>query len=396
MKMIVLKDKKATFNANHYYEGFYFDFIEFMSSYHKQAFMNPEKCVFIDSGIPSEIVFAMKLMPIMIETVPTLISSIKAKKDVFESADTYFYNSGTCSFSRYTLPAFERKEIPLPKAFVSTTVCKDMSNNIAMLARKYNIKHYCIDVPYKNNEESVTYLTKQYKGLIEFLAEISGEPIDWNHINKVLNNSAQVLKYMKAVNEMRKSQPALFYGGNMLRFRSINTLRGSDEAVDIMKDLYELMKERSEKHITPVQKENMRILWDGSSPLYERELFNKLEKEMGAIIVADPLCCFSYLDDLLEVEDPIESLARLMLANPLGSNNGKLLAQKVKEYNVDGVIHFGQLNCNVINSKMYLVKEELKEAGVPLLELTGDLVDQRNASIEQILTRVEAFVEMLL
>ena len=37
----------------------------------------------------------------------------------------------------------------------------------------------------------------------------------------------------------------------------------------------------------------------------------------------------------------------------------------------------------------------MKEAGIPYLELTCDLVDKRNFGVEQLYTRIEAFIEML-
>lgn len=383
------------FRKGYYYEGFFLDYIEYINKYYSYAFNYPEKCVFIDSGVPSEMIFAAGLIPIMIEIIPTLLKNINEQNEVILSADKLFFNTGTCSFSRFALPAFENGHIPIPKAFVSTTVCNDMSNNIAMLANKYNVKHFCIDIPYDNSEESVSYLATQYKDLFEFLKDISDTKTNPEFIHQVLKNSEESLMYMKNALEMRKNIPALLYGGPMLKFRNINFLRGSKETLEILKEFYEMMNFRKKNNITPVSNEKVRILWDGSSPVFAGDFFKKIEQEFGAIIVADPMCCFSYLDNYIDDENVFYNLSKIMLNNSLSHNNSKVLIEKAREYQVDGVIHFGQLNCNVINSKNWILKNDMKEARIPYLELTCDLVDKRNFGVEQLYTRIEAFIEML-
>ncbi len=390
-----MEENTTSFRPGYYYEGFYLDYIEYINKYYKKALQNPDKCVFIDSGVPSEMIMATGLLPIMIEIIPTLLKNVDEQNGVIASSENFFFNTGTCSFSRFALPAFEKGYIPLPKAFVSTTVCNDMCNNIAMLAHKYNIPYFCIDVPYNNDEKAVSYLAHQYEKLFEFLKGVSGEDIEANLVHEVLKNSEDSLVYMKQALDMRKNKPALMYGGPMLKLRNINFLRGSKETLEISKMFYEMMDFRKKNNITPITNEKVRLLWDGSGPVFAGDFLKKIENEMGAIIVADPMCCFSYLENYVDDKDVFTNLSRSLLSNPLGRNNGALLVERAKEYHADGVIHFGQLNCNVINSKTWILKQELNEAGIPFLELTCDLVDKRNFGIEQLYTRIEAFIEML-
>lgn len=383
------------FRKGYYYEGVFLDYIEYINKYYTYAFKHPEKCVFIDSGVPSEMIFATGLIPVMIEIIPTLLKNVNEQDEVILSADKFFFNTGTCSFSRFALPAFEKGHIPIPKAFVSTTVCNDMCNNIAMLANKYSVKHFCIDIPYDSSEESVSYLATQYEKMFKFLKDISDIKPDSEFIHQVLKDSEESLMYMKDALEMRKNKPALLYGGPMLKFRNINFLRGSKETLGVLKEFYEMMNFRKQNNITPVSNEKVRILWDGSSPIFAGDFFRKIEQEFGAIIVADPMCCFTYLDNYKDDQNVFYNLSKIMLNNSLSHNNSKIIIEKAKEYKVDGVIHFGQQNCNVINSKNWILKNDMKEAGIPYLELTCDLVDKRNFGVEQLYTRIEAFVEML-
>ena len=61
----------------------------------------------------------------------------------------------------------------------------------------------------------------------------------------------------------------------------------------------------------------------------------------------------------------------------------------------DGVIHFCHWGCKQSAGGSALLREHLHEAGVPLLQLDGDGIDERNSHDGQIKTRLEAFFEVL-
>ena len=61
----------------------------------------------------------------------------------------------------------------------------------------------------------------------------------------------------------------------------------------------------------------------------------------------------------------------------------------------DGVIHFCHWGCKQSSGGSALLREHLHEAGVPLLQLDGDGIDERNSHDGQIKTRLEAFFEVL-
>jgi benzoyl-CoA reductase/2-hydroxyglutaryl-CoA dehydratase subunit BcrC/BadD/HgdB len=63
-----------------------------------------------------------------------------------------------------------------------------------------------------------------------------------------------------------------------------------------------------------------------------------------------------------------------------------------KELKVDGVIHYGLSFCQPYAIEALKVEKALQQAGIPLLALETDYSME---DIEQLKTRVEAFVEML-
>jgi benzoyl-CoA reductase/2-hydroxyglutaryl-CoA dehydratase subunit BcrC/BadD/HgdB len=59
---------------------------------------------------------------------------------------------------------------------------------------------------------------------------------------------------------------------------------------------------------------------------------------------------------------------------------------------VDGVIHYGLLFCQPYGIEAVKVEKALREKGVPLLKIETDYSME---DVEQLKTRVEAFVETL-
>ena len=63
-----------------------------------------------------------------------------------------------------------------------------------------------------------------------------------------------------------------------------------------------------------------------------------------------------------------------------------------KDLKVKGVIHYGLSFCQPYAMEAFKVEKALKEAGIPMLSIETDYSME---DVEQLKTRVEAFVEMV-
>ena len=102
--------------------------------------------------------------------------------------------------------------------------------------------------------------------------------------------------------------------------------------------------------------------------------------------------------EMLDISHPIESLARKMILNIYNGDFARkvdMIEENVKKYNCDGVIEFCHWGCKQTAGGAMLLKERMKEIGIPMLILDGDAIDRRNSSDGQIRTRFEAFMEVL-
>jgi benzoyl-CoA reductase/2-hydroxyglutaryl-CoA dehydratase subunit BcrC/BadD/HgdB len=73
----------------------------------------------------------------------------------------------------------------------------------------------------------------------------------------------------------------------------------------------------------------------------------------------------------------------------------ELLRVMAADYRVDGAVNPCHWGCRQGTGARGLIEEGLKEAGVPVLNLEVDCLDERSFSEGQVRTRLEAFMEML-
>ena len=100
----------------------------------------------------------------------------------------------------------------------------------------------------------------------------------------------------------------------------------------------------------------------------------------------------------MDEENPFEAMALKALENPQVGTPAKRISNlfsMIEEYDVDGVIHFSTPACYHETATYPLTSEALKEKGIPVLELPGDMTDERKYFPEQTLTRVNAFIEVM-
>ncbi len=378
-----------------YYEDFYFSFIEHQYKYYKNVLAHPENCVYKDVGLPSEIVFGAGLTPAIIEMTATLLPAAKLRDEVIAKGDRCFFDSGMCSFNRVALPALESGALALPKAFVCLTVCQEAARNFSMLSSRFQREYLPIDVPYGASKEAAKYVAEQLEQVAHSLCSIAGVAFDIDRLREVLKRSNRASEYLHAGNQLRRTRPAAFFGGPMLKFMNIRWFLGTDDAIRIAKAYFDAGTEARRSGKSRLD-ERFRVLWCNLGMMYDTQFFEYMERTLGAVIAFEEM---SYVpEEPMDEREPFVALARRILDTPFiadARRRSEFLIRLVKDFNVDGVIAFLHVNCRMFNSKLRLVKEALRRENIPMLELSGDCLDSRTYNRAQLMTRVEAFVEML-
>jgi len=121
-----------------------------------------------------------------------------------------------------------------------------------------------------------------------------------------------------------------------------------------------------------------------------------LLKSLNLNIVADEYSQITW--DELDPAKPWRSLARKYMQSIAYGDIKKRfdsLDQLIARNDIDAVIELCHPGCKPVSGQSLLVANHLKIRDIPHLSIEADLIDPDNFSIQQIRTRIEAFVEML-
>ena len=204
--------------------------------------------------------------------------------------------------------------------------------------------------------------------------------------------------------EIRKSFPPVIYGRDAMLAINAYSFDTASCWTDAMTKLNDELDARCQKSLSVCNKREPRILIAGSPPIFPNWKIPCLLEEMGAVIVADESCMGSrYLYDPIGIAE--KSMTDMMVGiaaryimpcvcPSFAPNEDRLfrLLQMVEEFRIDGIIYYVLKGCVIYDFELIRVEKIMKEKGIPILRVETDYSPE---DIEQIRTRVEAFVEML-
>ncbi len=135
--------------------------------------------------------------------------------------------------------------------------------------------------------------------------------------------------------------------------------------------------------------------------LDDPEYMNIIE-DHGGLVVTDYLCFGTrlFLVDIDEEGDPIEAIARYQVQQrptcprTYGDQprRAQFMRDLIRDFRVDGVIGERLLFCDSWLMEHYMAKQDLKELGVPFIQLDREYVLGGKG---QLRTRIQAFLEMI-
>jgi benzoyl-CoA reductase/2-hydroxyglutaryl-CoA dehydratase subunit BcrC/BadD/HgdB len=363
----------------------------------RQEICGEKQSVWSSPLVPSEILTACDLISVTPETVSAILASAGGGGKLLDAADALTLSTDCCSFQRAAAAALESALVPLPQAFLSTTpICDDNPQLASYLANRHGRKHFLIDVPTPNGQDTLSYVISQLEDLIGFLEDLTGRPFRMERLAVAARESNLARTHWLAVNRIRRDHSPVMYGVGALRLAGGMLLQkfGLRALTHAMADyVLELEGRLAARAFVPCRK---RLLWLHLFPLYDREFMGFLEQELGLVVVFEESSHLWW--DVIDPADPLTGLARRILSNPLGSSVARrleVIRKLITDYRVDGVVHFSHLGCKSLTSGVPFLARALRREGVPFLELSGDCIDNRSSPKAMWRTRLEAFAEIL-
>ncbi|MCF0144559.1 MAG: 2-hydroxyacyl-CoA dehydratase, partial [Firmicutes bacterium] len=250
--------------------------------------------------------------------------------------------------------------------------------------------YFYIDVPVDRSPDSVAYVADQLKDYGSFLEDVTGKRLDEERLKKTLASTERTLKNLERAQQLKKDR----YLNNSLRgelfeiFGSHIMLGTSD-----METYSNLLCRDLEK---ADRAKGVRILWMHVVPYYIEPLVKLMSFNPRCQIIT---CEMNYdVCTDIDPEKPYESMAKRLVYHPFNGSytyRAESSIKMCKELDIDGVIYFCQWGCKHTAGIAACMKESFEAAGYPMLILGGDACDRNNGGEGQLMTRIEAFVEML-
>ncbi len=221
-------------------------------------------------------------------------------------------------------------------------------------------------------------------------------------------------KRLKEAIQLLHKRQAVFRRFHQIKRNNPQLINGRDTQLIIQSSFYddiERWTETTEKLCEELKQrrinnddQRVKLLLTGAPLIWPNfKLFNIIE-QMEATVVTDELCSGTrHLYDPVEVDEWSEEGMLRAIANRYllpstcpcfieSDDRIDKLLQISQDFKVDGIIHHSLRLCQLYDMELNKVASVLKDKGIPFLSIHTDYSLE---DVEQIKTRVEAFLEMI-
>jgi len=364
----------------------------------------------VTSGAPVELLRTFDFYTVYPENHGALCGARKMGPELCSEAENRGYHPDLCSYARIDLgTAFSGKtptgRLPRPDLlFCSNNICQTVLYWFKALAHYWHIPLILFDTPYNFQdirEHDIRYMASQLEEMIPELERISGRKFSESRFQDIITIARDSAALWGEVLATMKNRPApMNIFDAFVHLAPIVSLRGLPVALEYYKILLDELQDRAHKGIGAITNEKKRLMWDNIAIWFKMRDWSLLFAERGFNFVAATYTnawaeTIQYLDE----GSPFESMARtygLVILNNNLNHRLELMAQMIKEYQVDGLVVHSDRSCKPYSVGQYDLKRLLSERlGINAVVIEADMTDSRAYSEEQARTRLEAFFEAL-
>lgn len=352
---------------------------------------HPESAALVSIFTPCELLQCFGIHPMLAEAMASYINGAKAESGFITYAQNVGIPETFCSYHKVLLGGILSDVIPKPRfIFHTSLVCDANCLTFRKAAEHWQIPQFFLDIPYDQTEEAVAYVEMQLREFASFLEEEMGQPLDEEALCARVASSGRSLAALERSQHAKKDK----YLSNDL----------TDEMYEVFANHVLLGMPEVERFANQLEQDldkagpskGVRLLWMHVIPYYQPDLRTLLNFSDRCQIVA---CDMNY-DAFCETDpsQPFTSMARRLVQDSFNGPADRRIEKSLamcRDLDVDGVVYFCHWGCKQTLSAAQNAKQKLEASGYPTLILDGDGCDANNTSNGQIMTRMEAFLEML-
>jgi len=234
-----------------------------------------------------------------------------------------------------------------------------------------------------------------------FLEESTGQKIDRDHLRFEIRMHNRIRKLVRRISRFQAAERVPLSGLDMMTVMETKSFFVYPEKyLDLLQEFIAEMEAIAATGFSPFEPDAPRILLTGCPIGKGSEKVLRMIEECGGAVVCMENCTGVKGLDLLvdeEEKDPFLALARRYLQIPcscMTPNTGRqlLLNRLIGEFSVDAVVDLTFQCCHTYNIESQVIGNSVEKGfGLPFLHVE---TDYSQSDVEQLRTRIEAFLEM--
>jgi benzoyl-CoA reductase/2-hydroxyglutaryl-CoA dehydratase subunit BcrC/BadD/HgdB len=240
----------------------------------------------------------------------------------------------------------------------------------------------------------------RFKDKIEEVTGKTITPAKLQEAIRLVNGRRRVLQRL---NQLRAAQPVPISGRDVLLANQISFYDDPVRFTDSIGKLCDELEQRVGAGQGVVPEETPRLMLSGCPMAIPNWKLPYVIESSGAVVVGEESCVGTRnTRDLVEengatmdalIDALVDRYMRIDCAC-FTPNTERLdhIVEMARDLRVKGVIHYGLTFCQPYGIESFKVEKALKAAGIPMLSIETDYGME---DVEQLKTRVEAFVEMI-
>ena len=262
---------------------------------------------------------------------------------------------------------------------------------------------YVMEIPQTKSEAAKELLKSEIKRYMAEVEKLTGNKITAEKLQesiKVVNDRRRALQRL---NKLRAASPAPISGRDVLLVNQISFYDDPIRFTTKINELCDQIESRIDAGEGIADKKTPRLLLSGCPMAVPNWKLPFILESSGAVVVGEESCVGTRntrdlvdesaktLDEMIDalVDRYFKIDCACFTPNEERLDNVKSMA---KELNVDGVVHYALLFCQPYAHEAFKMDKALQGADIPMLTLETDYSME---DVEQLKTRVEAFLEMI-
>jgi benzoyl-CoA reductase/2-hydroxyglutaryl-CoA dehydratase subunit BcrC/BadD/HgdB len=298
--------------------------------------------------------------------------------------------------------------LELSDALISTLTC-DGQTKLSEIMSDYT-KVITMSPPrVKDSPQSLHLWKEEIKSVKTQIEELTGNKITSKKLREAIETMQKATKAFRRLQDLRKGNPVIM-GRDAMLVNQTATWDNIKRWTEKTEELCDELEKRVQQKMWACPPDTPRVLVTGT-PMYWPDNW-KLptlieEATPQGVLVADELCSSDRLlydpvgVDEWTMDDMLNAISeRYLMASTCpcftsaDGNEDRInwLKNKIKEFNVNGVIYYVVRGCMLYAMEYARIKKALDKMNIPLYYLDTEYTRE---DVGQMKTRVEAFLEML-